>query len=90
MWRASLCVFAAILLLIWLRLPWDPIFLPLLLLAAANAFVAWEGFDRYGNVVVALAVLCTALDLIVAAAAAFLVALLQELARHPFNLGGVH
>jgi hypothetical protein len=89
-WRACLGVFAAALLLVWLWLPWDPFFLPVLLLAAANAFVAREGFERYGNLVVALAVLCTAFDLIFAAAIGFLIALMHELAKHPFDLAGVH
>lgn len=63
LWRAVMAVFA----LIWLRLAvsfaWGPFFLMVALVAAGNAGAAWVGFERYGNLIVAIAVLFSVLDL---------------------------
>ncbi len=65
-WRVILGVFAAIWALPALAalLGWNPLFVPLALIAAANACAAFVGFDRYGNLIVGLAVISTVFDLL--------------------------
>jgi hypothetical protein len=65
-WRVVLGVFAAIWLLPTLAalVGWNPLVIPLALIAAANACAAFVGFDRYGNLIVGLAVISTAFDLL--------------------------
>jgi hypothetical protein len=58
-WRVVLGVFAAIWMLPTLAalVGWNVLFFPLALIAAANACAAFVGFDRYGNLIVGLAVI---------------------------------
>jgi hypothetical protein len=65
-WRVVLGVFAAIWMLPTLAalVGLNLLFVPLALIAAANACAAFVGFDRYGNLIVGLAVIATAVDLL--------------------------
>lgn len=92
-WRVVLGVFAAIWLLPALAalVGWNPLVIPLALLASANACAAFVGFDRYGNLIVALAVISTAVDLLLLGSVLLMLAFGVALSGMDLSgLAGVH
>jgi hypothetical protein len=92
-WRVVLGVFAAIWLLPALAalVGWNPLFIPLALIAGANACAAFVGFDRYGNLMVGLAVISTAFDLLLLGSVLLMLIFGLALSRMDLSdLAGVH
>lgn len=92
-WRAVMAVFAMIWVLVALiaLFSWSPLFFPLALAAGGNACAAILGFDRYGNLIVALAVISSLADLILVLGVAFILFAVYAFATLDWSgLGGVH
>lgn len=92
-WRGVLGVFAAIWALPALAALFglSPLFIPLALVAAANAFGAFFGFNRYGNLAVGLAVIATAFDFLLLGSVLLMLVLGLALSSMDLSgLAGIH
>jgi hypothetical protein len=91
-WRGVMAFFAVIWLLLALMATWDPVFIPFTLIALGNACAAWEGFDRYGNLIVGIGVISTVFNVLLVLLIALVVAFASALGQADWSRlsGGGH